>query len=176
MGKFNLQSAIVAAEAGDAGQWEQIARRLLAAKKPRASKKAAGPQTWAHVFLEDGREFLTSAYAKVSADATIKVHGDSAQFRARMEDSGDRSDALGALQRAFLDPAIKPVPVRAVTLLGDGDIERVREQCFVQRAFRQGWIGEYRKQQQEEARRAEERAKAEARFVASQKAKEEVAA
>lgn len=181
---FNLQKTLKLAEAGEPGAWEAVARHLLEARKPRARKSAAGPQTWAHVVLADGREFLTSAYAKGDINATLDAHRATAQFRARMEDSGDRSDYVGDwanfAKRAFLNPAIAAVPgacrVRSIALVDSDNIAKVREQCYVQRGFRQGWIGQYRKEQQEEAARAALAAEAEARFVASQAAALEVAA
>jgi hypothetical protein len=162
---FNLKSALVAAEAGDATQWEAIARHLLAKQSnPKPRKAASGPQTWAHVVLQDGREYLTSAYARSTQAQTIAAHGDYAQYRARMEDSGDRSDygqtaPLGPMRRyrnvsnadfaarAFLDPKVQAVPVKLVTLLDDpAQIEQARDRCFEQRGRRQGWWAAYQQQ------------------------------
>lgn len=160
--KFNLESAVILAEAGDISQWEQIARHLLKSKPaPKARKSAAGPQTWAHVTLADGRQFLTSAYAKASPAITSAAHAATAQFRARMEDSGDhgqganvevthhpvrgrRERVVESYKPVFLNPAIKAVPVESVRLIeAQNEIEQIRDHCFRQRGFRQGWIGQY---------------------------------
>lgn len=141
---FNLDRAIEQAEAGDHALWEDIARHLLANRpKPRATKKrkATGPQTWAHVILADGREFLTSAYRRGDDAKTIAAHKDAAQFRARMEDSGDTGEAGGwNTPRIFLNPAVKAPGVKAAAFLPTlADAERVRDLCFEQRGRRQGW-------------------------------------
>ena len=161
--KFNLASAIAAAEA-DGSQWEALARRLIAQQakpKPSRSRKSSGPQTWAHVRLQDGRDFLTSAYAKASPKLTEAAHAASAQFRARMEDSGDRSDYDGFGPRVFLDPEVEPVPVAHVAILTEAaDIERVRDFAFEQRGRRQGWWEKWREANPTEEEKGALRAKA----------------
>jgi hypothetical protein len=123
----------------------------------RTSKKASGPQTWATVRLEDGRVFLTSAYERATAELTEKAHAEYAQYRGRMEDSGDRSDygqgnkpdryghARATTEqfaaRIFLNPNAKPVPVVRVDMITDAvKLENCREFCFQQRGQRQGWL------------------------------------
>ena len=88
---FNLETALREAGSGNVAQWESIARHFLKKKpaKKRATKKATGPQTWAHVILADGREFLTSAYERATPELTNAAHCERAQYRGRMEDSGD---------------------------------------------------------------------------------------
>lgn len=137
--RFNLKQAVHAAEAGDVALWQDIAKHLLAQKsKPKARRaNKSAPMTWAHVTLQDGREFLTSHYAESCEHATMQAHGASAQYRARMEDSGDR----GGTVRAYLDSSVKPVPVARVTMLHERElIESIRERCFTQRGIRHGWL------------------------------------
>lgn len=117
--------------------------------KPRKVKLKLGAQTWGHVTLADGREFLTSAYDRGTLAATGAAHGETAQYRARMEDSGDQSNYgengrttfAEFAARAFLNPAVIPVAIFKVVLLEtDAEIERVRDHCFRQRGARQGWL------------------------------------
>ena len=133
MTKFNLSTAILAAEAGDSALWEDIARHLMAANKPKAKRtsKAFGPQTWAVTTLEDGRRFLTSAYGRSTEALTLAAHSDYAQFRARMEDSGDNGH-----NRVFLNPAVPTVPVAGVRLVTGDEIDLQRDICCDQRIAR----------------------------------------
>lgn len=137
---FNLAAAVEKAEAGDHALWEDIARHLLA-KQPKPKKpKNAGGQTWAHVILADGREFLTSAYTKMDMASTMKAHQAAAQFRGRMEDSGDRGQVEWGGRGVFLNPKVKPVAVKLASLLNTPEeIDQIRMRCFNQRAKRQGW-------------------------------------
>jgi hypothetical protein len=139
MSKFNLESALHAAEAGDSSLWEDIARHLLQARtKPRAKKsKKSGPQTWAHVTLTDGREFLTSAYTRNTEAETLAAHTSYAQHRARMEDSGDK----GGTVPVFLNPTVRPAAVKCAAFLHDPHaVNIIRNRCFTQRGLRHGWL------------------------------------
>lgn len=133
MTKFNLESAILAAEAGDVALWEDIARHLIAANKPKKkrSKRAGGVQTWAVTRLCDGRAFLTSHYALGNDDLTLAAHASYAQFRARMEDSGDNGH-----NRVFVNSAIEAVPVANVQFVAGDDIEPIRDALCDQRIAR----------------------------------------
>lgn len=113
--------------------------KFEASAPKRVSKKANGPQTWATVRLKDGRCFLTSAYARQTPEMTKQAHGEYAQYRGRMEDSGDNS-SMGRMGLK-LNPKTKPMAVVRVDLITDPDIlENCRNFCFEQRGTRQGWL------------------------------------
>lgn len=133
MARFNLETALLAAEAGECALWEDIARHLLKARtKPKSRKASSGPQTWCLVTLTDGREYLTSHYRLATDDATTKAHAAYAQYRASMEHL-----EFAALGEYRVEYALPRVNVRSARLLTDrAEMESLRERCFNARQAR----------------------------------------
>lgn len=140
-----LQEAVDQAEAGDSALWEDIARVLLAERerskakpsKPPRKKgfKKNGVMTWAHVTLKDGREYLTSAYERVTQEETLYAHIARAQRLAQNEDCGADLDCT----KRF-DPSTLIVEMHSAYLVQTPrNIDKLRDECFEARGRRQGW-------------------------------------
>lgn len=122
----SLADMVLAAEAGDTALWEDIARKLLKAKKPAKARAQSGAYAIGLATFTDGVQVLVGGYG-LAVDSTAAR--DKASHHRAAVLSGRRFDT------AWL--ARIPAVVSVVALPDRDSVERAREVCFQQRIS--GW-------------------------------------